>query len=58
VTMFFDPNKIMELNPIPVAIANTTSLYEAEEIVLDNFNVIPESRLPMEVRVPTKPQIP
>ena len=57
VTMFFDPEKIVELNPIPVAIAGTTSLYEAEQIILDKFNVIPESRLPMEVAIPTAPQI-
>ncbi len=57
VTMFFDPKKIMDLNPIPAAIANTKSLYEAEQVILDNFNIIPESRLPMEVPVPTEPQI-
>ena len=47
----------MDLNPIPAAIANTSSLYEAEQIILDNFNIIPESRLSMEVPVPTEPQI-
>lgn len=57
VTMFFDPEKISELNPIPDAIAHTTSLYAAEQVILENFNIIPESRLPMEVAVPTEPQI-
>ena len=57
VTLFFDPEKIVELNPLPAAIAGTTSLYEAEQIILDKFNIIPESRLPMEVPVPTAPQI-
>ena len=57
VTMFFDADKISDLNPIPAAIASSKTLYEAEQAILDNFNVIPESRLPMEVPVPTPPQM-
>ena len=57
VTMFFDSVKVSDVNPIVAAIADTTTLYDAEQAILENFNIIPESRLPMEVPVPTKPQI-
>ena len=58
VTMFFDPAKIMGLNPIPAAIGASTSILEAEQIVLNNFNLTPETRLPLEVQIPTEPQVP
>ena len=57
VTLFFDPEKIMMINPIPAAIGGATSILEAEEAVLKNFNVIPETRLPLEVRIPIPPQV-
>ena len=46
VTMFFDPAKIMTLNPIPAAIGPSCSILEAETAVLQNFNLVPETRLP------------
>lgn len=58
VTMFFDPVTIMALNPIPAAIGTTKSILEAENAVLEKFNLTPETRLPLEVPIPTAPQVP
>jgi hypothetical protein len=57
VTMFFDPAKIMTVNPIPAAIGPSRSILEAENAILEKFNIIPETRLPLEVPFPTAPQI-
>jgi hypothetical protein len=57
VTLFFDPVKIMTVNPIPAAIGPSRSILEAENAVLDNFNLIPETRLPLEVPIPIPPQV-
>lgn len=53
VTMFFDPHALATLNPVPGLVVGTRSLIEAEEAVIANTNVIPETRLPLALRVPT-----
>lgn len=58
VTLFFTPESLMIVNPIPAAIGPSRSIAEAEETILANFNVVPETRLPLEVPIPTPPQIP
>jgi hypothetical protein len=56
VTLFFDPKMIMEVNPLPLALADTQSLYEAEEIIMANFNVWPETRYPVRMKMPSPRQ--
>jgi hypothetical protein len=57
VTLFFDPAAIMEVNPLPAALSDTRSLDQAEERILKSFNVWPETRLPLLVEAPTRPQL-
>ena len=56
VTLFFDPAAIIALNPLPMALADTQSLREAEERIIGRFNVWPETRYPTRVPMPTTPQ--
>jgi hypothetical protein len=58
ITLFFDPKAIMALNPLAAALKSSRSLYEAEEQILNGFNLWPETRLPLLVEAPTSPQIP
>lgn len=56
IILFFDPVAISRLNPLPSALAETTSLQEAEEILIRRFGLIPETRLPQLVEAPIPPQ--
>jgi hypothetical protein len=58
VTMFFEPSVLAEINPIPRLISPTSSLSEAEDLILSATTLIPETRLPTLVEVPTGPQLP
>jgi hypothetical protein len=53
VTLFFDPAALADLNPVPGLIKGTRSLLDAEEAILANTPLIPETRLPAALRVPT-----
>lgn len=55
VTLFFDPAAVCRLNPLPSALAETTSLREAEELLIQRFALIPETRLPPLVEAPISP---
>ncbi len=54
--LFFDPDAIAEINPIPRLIASTTALLDAEELILRHTPLVPETRLPHLVEVPTRTQ--
>jgi hypothetical protein len=58
VTLFFDPKAVMAINPLAAILESSNSLYEAEERILNGFNIWPETRLPLLVETPTSPQIP
>lgn len=58
VTFFFDPDVLWKVNPIIGAIAETKTLEEAENLIMDRFNLFPESRLPVTIVAPTPPQVP
>lgn len=57
-TFFFDPDILREVNPIVNAIKDTKTLQQAEEIIMKDFNLFPETRLPVNITAPTAPQIP
>ena len=57
-TFFFDPDILREVNPIVNAIKDTKTLQQAEEIIMKDFNLFPETRLPVIITAPTAPQIP
>lgn len=56
VTLFFDPAALASVNPIPSLVSETTTLLEAEEAILKNTTLIPETRLPQALSVPTPPR--
>jgi hypothetical protein len=56
VMLFFDPAPIAELNPIPRLVAGTATALEAEDLILANTPLVPETRLPKLLEVPTQPQ--
>jgi hypothetical protein len=56
--LFFAIDVLVDkVNPLPSAIAATTTLEEAEQVVLD-AGVFPETRLPFMIDAPTPPQVP
>ena len=57
-TFFFDPDILREVNPIVNAIKDTKTLQQAEEIIMKDFNLFPETRLPVNITAPIAPQIP
>ncbi len=58
VVMFFDPEKIADINPIPRLVEATTDVREAEELVLARTPLIAETRLPNLLEVPVAHQAP
>ena len=46
------------VNPIVNAIKDTKTLQQAEEIIMKDFNLFPETRLPVNITAPIAPQIP
>ena len=56
-TFFFDPDILREVNPIVNAIKDTKTLQQAEEIIMKDFNLFPETRLPVNRTAPTALQI-
>jgi hypothetical protein len=58
VTLFFDLGVLIDhVNPLPNALARTTTLEEAEDAILE-FGLFPETRLPQQIEAPTPPQVP
>ena len=57
VVLFFDPETIATVNPIPDMVAGTATATEAEDAILEGSVLIPETRLPHLVEVPTETQI-
>lgn len=58
VVFFFDPDTMFEVNPIIKAISRTKTLLQAEEIIMRDFNLFPETRLPITIPAPVNPQVP
>lgn len=58
VTFFFDADTMREVNPLVDAIKDTKTLMEAEEIIMRDFNLFPETRLPLVIKAPEEPQVP
>lgn len=57
VTLFFDPNVIVQhINPLPGALSTTRSLLEAEDVIMQ-FDLFPETRVPLVVPAPSQPQV-
>ena len=56
IILFFNPAMIMEVNPLPLALAATQTLYEAEDTIMANFNIWPETRYPIRVKMPSPRQ--
>ena len=57
-TFFFDSDLLREVNPIVNAIKDTKTLQQAEEIIMKDLNLSPETRLPVNITAPIAPQIP
>jgi hypothetical protein len=57
VDLFFDPQVIADhVNPLPNAIRASTTLLEAEEIIMKH-GLFPETRLPQMIPAPSAPQV-
>lgn len=57
VTLFFDPQVIVEhVNPLPNALSSSGTLEEAEGIIMEH-GLWPETRLPQMIPAPTPPQV-
>ncbi len=54
VILFFDARIVCQINPLPAILADTTSLQEAEERLIQQFALIPETRLPPLMEAPTR----
>lgn len=57
-SFFFDPDVLREVNPIINALKDTRTLEEAENMIMRDFNLFPETRLPVVITAPTAPQVP
>lgn len=57
-SFFFDPDVLRQFNPIPDAILHTKTLEEAENVIMKQFDLFPETRLPLAIPAPTEPQVP
>jgi hypothetical protein len=56
--LFFALDVLTEtINPLPNAVAQTTTLEEAEQVVID-AGLFPETRLPPMIEAPAPPQVP
>lgn len=55
ITMFFDPAALARINPIPGLIEATESLAAVEQAILDGTCLVPETRLPEALQIPTEP---
>lgn len=58
VTLFFDPRAVASVNPIPPLLTGTETLREAEEVILSQTCLIPETRVPSAIQVPAPPAQP
>ena len=57
VTFFFDADTMREVNPLADALRNTETLLEAEEILMRDWNLFSETRLPLVIPAPSAPQV-
>lgn len=58
VTFFFDADTMREVNPLVNALKDTKTLQEAEEILMRDWNLFAETRLPLVIPAPSTPQVP
>lgn len=58
VTFFFDADTMREVNPLVNALKGTKTLQEAEEILMKDWNLFAETRLPLVIPAPSAPQVP
>ena len=58
VTFFFDADTMREVNPLIDALRETKTLQEAEEILMKDWNLFAETRLPLVIPAPSAPQVP
>lgn len=58
VTFFFDADTMRQVNPLVNAVRNTETLQQAEELLMKDWNLFAETRLPLTIAAPSAPQVP
>lgn len=58
VTFFFDADTMRQINPLANAVQHTKTLQEAEDLLMREWNLFAETRLPLVIAAPSAPQVP